>query len=324
MTKTRAFKCDTKTSLFSGKGTFLQNLFLRNEPNLSSQKFTTNPCGIEGYNDFHPKTKNGTNPNEPNLKPISNTTKTSLQIGKGVNSSTLICKSKPNFPTQRIAATSCSGCTYINLHPQTHKKSKPNPNPIKANLKLISNTLKPSLFQDRTALLRNLFMRNKANFNRPNLTANPCSRYTYNDLHPKTQNGTKPNKANLKPIPNTLKPSPFSGEPPFSSTLICKNKPNFPTQRITATTCKRSTYDDLHPQTNKKNKPNTNPIKPNFPRSRRSFNEDGRHRTNTLAQSVYCVIMTVSKSKGIFTGDFKCVKDVVAKSNTLRNKSQRS
>ena len=66
MTKSQSFKFNTKPSDISGKGALSRNLFLRNEPNLSNQKFTTNPYGIEGYNDFRPKTQNGTNPNEPN------------------------------------------------------------------------------------------------------------------------------------------------------------------------------------------------------------------------------------------------------------------
>ncbi len=47
-------------------------------------------------------------------------------------------------------------------------------------------------------------MKNKANFNSVKLTATSYSERAYNDLSPKTQNGTKPNKANLKPISNIL------------------------------------------------------------------------------------------------------------------------
>ncbi|HEG44360.1 MAG TPA: hypothetical protein ENH94_09955 [Phycisphaerales bacterium] len=60
------------------------------------------------------------------------------------------------------------------------------------------------------------------------------------------------------------KPSLLLGKPANLSTLICKNKPNFLNQRITATTCKRGTYNDLHPQTHKKSKPNPNPIQTQF------------------------------------------------------------
>ncbi|MCK5581620.1 MAG: hypothetical protein KAJ18_10160, partial [Candidatus Omnitrophica bacterium] len=56
----------------------------------------------------------------------------------------------------------------------------------------------PSLFPDKPALLRNLFLRNKANFNYSNIIATPYSKVTYNALQPKTQNGTNPNKANFR------------------------------------------------------------------------------------------------------------------------------
>ena len=107
-------------------------------------------------------------------------------------------------------------------------------------------------------------MKNEANLNSSNSTTNPCYTVSYDDLQPKNKKGTKPNEANLKPIPNTLNPHFFQGKPSFSLPLICKNKPNFPTQRITATTCKRDTYNDLHPQTNQKSKPNPNPIQTQF------------------------------------------------------------
>ena len=47
-----------------------------------------------------------------------------------------------------------------------------------------------------------------------------------------------------------------------------KSKANFTDQEITASTCKRETYPNLHPKTNRKSKPNPNPkqsqSKPNF------------------------------------------------------------
>ena len=48
---------------------------------------------------------------------------------------TLFLGSKPNFPNPRNTTTPCSGSPYNDFHPQTNKKSKPNPNPIKANFK---------------------------------------------------------------------------------------------------------------------------------------------------------------------------------------------
>ncbi len=52
----------------------------------------------------------------------------------------------------------------------------------------------------------------------------------------------------------------FQGIPVFLKILFLGSKPNFPTQRIATTTFKRGTYNDFHPQTNKKSKPNPNPI----------------------------------------------------------------
>ena len=56
----------------------------------------------------------------------------------------------------------------------------------------------------------------------------------------------------------------FQGIPVFLKILFLGSKPNFPTQRITATTCKRGTYNDLHAQKHKKSKPNPNPIQTQF------------------------------------------------------------
>ncbi len=60
------------------------------------------------------------------------------------------------------------------------------------------------------------------------------------------------------------KPSLFQRVPVFLKILFLGSKPNFPTQRITATTCKRGTYNDLHLQNHKKSKPNPNPIQTQF------------------------------------------------------------
>ena len=98
-------------------------------------------------------------------------------------------------------------------------------------------------------------MKNKANLNSPKFTATSYSTKVYNALQPKTQNGTKPNKANLKPTPNTLNPHFFQEKPSFLLPLICKSKPNFENQEITASTCKRETYTNLHPQPTRKANP---------------------------------------------------------------------
>ena len=50
-------------------------------------------------------------------------------------------------------------------------------------------------------------MKNKANFNSTKFTATTCGIGGYNVFPPKTKNGTKPNKANLKPISKTQKPN---------------------------------------------------------------------------------------------------------------------
>ncbi len=59
----------------------------------------------------------------------------------------------------------------------------------------------------------------------------------------------------------------FQGIPVFLKILFLGNKPNFLNPRITTTTCKRGTYNDFYPQTNKKSKPNPNPIQTQFQKS---------------------------------------------------------
>ncbi|KKM94403.1 hypothetical protein LCGC14_1198590 [marine sediment metagenome] len=135
MTKSQSFKFDIKPSFFLGEPADSQNLFLRNEPNLSNQKFTTNPCGIDGYNAFQRITKNGTNPNEANFSPLHRRGFPLLSRRIHAFLKILFLGSKPNFPTQRITATTCSGNTYNDFYPQTNKKSKPNPNPIQTQNK---------------------------------------------------------------------------------------------------------------------------------------------------------------------------------------------
>ena len=135
MTKSQSFKFDIKPSFFLGEPADSQNLFLRNEPNLSNQKFTTNPCGIDGYNAFQRITKNGTNPNEANFSPLHRRGFPPLSQRIPVFLKILFLGSKANFPTQRITATTCKRGTYNDLHPQNHKKSKPNPNPIQTQSK---------------------------------------------------------------------------------------------------------------------------------------------------------------------------------------------
>ncbi len=68
-------------------------------------------------------------------------------------------------------------------------------------------------------------MKNKANLNSLNLTLNSCSRVVYNVFRPKTQNGTKPNKANLKPISKWRTPR-FSSETQEKN-FFMESKANF-------------------------------------------------------------------------------------------------
>ncbi|HEG42847.1 MAG TPA: hypothetical protein ENH94_02245 [Phycisphaerales bacterium] len=157
--KIRAYSC-----LFVVPVVKLKNKNMKNEANLNSQKFTATPYNIGTYNDFHPKTQNGTNPNEPNFKtpfpsPDSDggdkkcraqatRRETSLFLGTPSFLLPLICKNKPNFQTQRNTATPCSGGTYNDFYPPAHKKSKPNSNPIKANFKTPKSKILRSLGED--------------------------------------------------------------------------------------------------------------------------------------------------------------------------------
>ena len=52
----------------------------------------------------------------------------------------------------------------------------------------------------------------------------------------------------------------FSKSPVLQKNLFMGSKPNFLNPRITTTTCKRGTYNDLHLQNHNKSKPNPNPI----------------------------------------------------------------
>ena len=63
--------------------------------------------------------------------------------------------------------------------------------------KAFESTTKHSLFSGETALLRNLFLRNKPNFNHSKRIASTYSNGSYNVLQPKPKNGANPNKANL-------------------------------------------------------------------------------------------------------------------------------
>ena len=79
---------------------------------------------------------------------FESTTKPSLFQRVPVFLKTLFMGSKANFLNPRNTATSCSECTYSNLHPQTNKKSKPNPNPKQTQSKPISTRSLQPYFHD--------------------------------------------------------------------------------------------------------------------------------------------------------------------------------
>ena len=70
--KTETLQNTTEPSPFLDKNMISANKIMRNEANLNSQKFTATPYNIGGYNDSHPKTQNGTKPNEANFFTTSN------------------------------------------------------------------------------------------------------------------------------------------------------------------------------------------------------------------------------------------------------------
>ncbi len=65
---------------------------------------------------------------------------------------------------------------------------------IRANSCLL--VVQPSPFQGEPALSRNLFLRNKPNFNNTNITATSYRLVAYNTFFQKTKNGANPNKPN--------------------------------------------------------------------------------------------------------------------------------
>ncbi len=121
-------------------------------------------------------------------KPFKRNTKTE----KNVKSETKNMKNETNLNSLNFTTSPCGRGIYNVLHPEIQNETKPN----EANLKPISETENPSCFQGRTALFQNLFLRNKPNFNDLNITVTSYGTTAYNDLHPKSQNGTNPNKAN--------------------------------------------------------------------------------------------------------------------------------
>jgi len=58
----------------------------------------------------------------------------------------LIMRSKPNFQKSRLSVTLAMIRTYNETCPKTHKKSKPNPNPIQTQCKPNPNPTKPNFY----------------------------------------------------------------------------------------------------------------------------------------------------------------------------------
>ncbi len=116
----------------------------------------------------------------------------------------------------------------------------------------------------KTVIFENKIMKNEANLNKAKFTVTSCGRGAYSVLQPETQNGTNPNEANLKPIPNTLKPSLFSGKGTLSRNLFLRNKANFNHPNITPTPYDRVTYSYLQPNPKNGTNPNKANLKPIF------------------------------------------------------------
>jgi len=115
-------------------------------------------------------------------------------------------------------------------------------------------------------------MKNKANCNHSNITATPCNIGTYNDLQPKTKNGTKPNKANFFTASNplfssSLWPSVFlfflCGKVVKLKKLFFAKRTQFRQPNSTANSCNKVTYNALQPKGNEPKRTQLKPIKPN-------------------------------------------------------------
>ena len=95
---------------------------------------------------------------------------------------------------------------------------------------------------------QNKIMRNKANFKDPYLTASTFNRDTYNDSHPKTKNGTNPNKPNFK----------TERSPVFQKNKKMENEPNLSDPKVLQVTALKRFITLFF----KRKRTQTNPIKP--------------------------------------------------------------
>ena len=127
-------------------------------------------------------------------------------------------------------------------------------------LSVAKKQLKLVIFRVNSWFLWIKIMKNEANFNSLKLTATTCNIGGYNDSHPKTQNGTKPNEANFFTSPRPhFNAELFAGNAHYLQNLFLRNKPNFNHSNITATSYVTLGYDTS--QTKPKN--GANPNKPN-------------------------------------------------------------
>ena len=168
--------------------------------------------------------------------------------------------------TNNLICSSCSSCA--SWFKKTHFSSSRWP-------KVVKIRAYSCLFVVPVVKLKNKNMKNKANFNSINFTATSCSTATYNDLSPKTQNGTNPNEANLKPIPNTLKPSDISDKPANPQKLFFAKRTQFERPKSVASNCCRKVYDALQTKRNEPKRTQLKPIKANL---RHLFHGESRHK----------------------------------------------
>ena len=145
---------------------------------------------------------------------------------------------------------------------------------------LSRNTREPSLFPDKPALSRNLFMENKANFTNPRLILTRETKGSYTNFYPETRQKNKPK---AKPIKANFRRSKES----ILSVVEGQNKANTNPMQ---TQCKPNTNPN---QT--QCKPNSNPIKANF--------------STALLSPVYCSTLSGQRPAPIITKE-KCLSGI--------------
>ncbi|HEG44148.1 MAG TPA: hypothetical protein ENH94_08890 [Phycisphaerales bacterium] len=110
-------------------------------------------------------------------------------------------------------------------------------------------------------------MKNKANFNSVKFTATSYNTVVYNASQPKPKNGTKPNKANPKPIlarrPPGVVTSTKTGNSANLQKLFFAKRTQFRQPNSTATACNKVTYNALRPKGNEPKRTQLKPIKAN-------------------------------------------------------------